>query len=150
MSNIEQYKWMYNKYMKQCTSCKITKDLNKFSKSSTMKSGRLNQCNPCRYKKKLENNPGLRAKQREWNLKRDYGITVEEYDAVHKKQNGLCAICKKESNHKSGKLFVDHNHVTGNIRGLLCNPCNLLLGHSNDDISILKEAIKYLNKYKTV
>lgn len=141
---------MYNRTMKQCTLCKITKDIDKFSKSPTMKSGRLNQCNSCRYQIKLSNNPGLRDKQREWNLKRDYGITPEDYEIAAKKQNGVCAICKKESSHKSGRLFVDHDHITGNIRGLLCNPCNLLLGHSNDDSSILKEAIKYLNKYKTV
>ena len=136
--------------MKECKVCHITKDISKFSKSKSMSSGFLNQCNSCRYKKKLAGNPGLRQKQREWNLKRDYGITVQEYESVFNKQGGLCAICKKKSMHRSGALFVDHDHATGKLRALLCNPCNLLLGHSKDEISILKEAIKYLNKYKTV
>ena len=136
--------------MKECIVCHTVKDLGKFSKSKTMKSGFLNQCNSCRYKKNLEGNPDLRRKQREWNLKRDYGINIEEYDLVFKQQNGLCAICKQKSTHRSGALFVDHDHASGKLRALLCNPCNLLLGHSKDDISILEEAIKYLNKYKTV
>lgn len=115
-----------------------------------MKSGYLNQCNSCRYKKKLKGNPELRRKQREWNLKREYGITIQEYEEVFNRQGGLCAICRKESTHRSGALFVDHDHSNGKLRALLCNPCNLLLGYSRDDTSILKEAIKYLNKYKTV
>jgi hypothetical protein len=115
-----------------------------------MKSGFLNQCNSCRYKKKLEGNPELRRKQREWNLKREYNITIEEYDQIFNKQGGKCAICLQKSAHRSGSLFVDHDHTTGKLRALLCNQCNLLLGHSRDNVLILKEAIKYLNKYKTV
>lgn len=76
-------------------------------------------------------------------LKREYGITLEQYDKLFKAQNGVCIICGGVNN-DGRKLFVDHDHNTGKIRGLLCYQCNLMLGNARDNLSILKSAVNYL------
>ncbi len=55
----------------------------------------------------------------------NYGMTPEEYDAHVLEQDGKCAICRVDGE----RLDVDHNHATGEFRGLLCNPCNVRLGY---------------------
>lgn len=78
------------------------------------------------------------------NLKR-YGITLEQYQKLLDKQQSRCAICLTDDPKGRGdKLHVDHCHTTGSIRGLLCGKCNTGLGLFNDNINILRNAIKYL------
>lgn len=77
----------------------------------------------------------------EWYLRRKYNLTVEEYKALLAKQGNCCAICKKGS--KRG-LHIDHDHLTGEVRALLCSPCNSGLGMFKDDIRLLAQAIVYL------
>ena len=60
-------------------------------------------------------------------LKYRYGITLEDYDAMLVAQGGGCALCQRFPN-EGRRLAVDHDHETGRIRGLLCNPCNVMLG----------------------
>lgn len=106
-----------------------------------------------RYRTKYRENPSNREahrnQRREWEW-RKYGLnfTIQEYDQIFKLQNGLCAICgTPERTFKNGKiqpLSLDHNHTTKQVRGLICNKCNIMLGMANDSINILKEAIKYL------
>jgi len=86
--------------------------------------------------------------------KRQYGISLIEYNNILEKQSHLCAICKKEETRSNtletdGKkhLVVDHDHVDNQVRGLLCTRCNSLLGFSLDDISILENAILYLKEH---
>ncbi len=79
------------------------------------------------------------------NLKR-YGITLEDYDKIYDSQNGCCAICNRHQQALKRLLAVDHCHTTGEIRGLLCHSCNLLLGFANDNAEVLTKAISYLNK----
>lgn len=76
-----------------------------------------------------------------------------EYLELYAKQNGKCAICCKEilisnKNNLGSKdiCHLDHNHINGNIRGLLCSNCNLAIGLLKDDIIILTKAINYLSK----
>lgn len=76
-----------------------------------------------------------------------YGITESEYTSLIAKQNGECAICG-EAIGITRKAFIDHNHSTGKARGLLCSKCNFGLGHFNDDVSLLQQAINYLSFYK--
>ena len=64
-----------------------------------------------------------------------------------RKQDGCCAICKKPQVEFKRAFAVDHDHKTGEIRGLLCSKCNITLGNSNDDVAILEQAIQYLNQY---
>lgn len=81
-------------------------------------------------------------------IRKQYGITLEEYQNMIKKQNNVCKICGGKS--KTGKrLTIDHDHQTGKVRGLLCFNCNTGLGHFKDDYSLLLLAAKYLkhNEY---
>ena len=84
-------------------------------------------------------------KSKEERLLRRYGISLKEYRYLLLKQNNLCAICEKEDCN-SRSLAVDHCHVTGKIRGLLCVSCNNLLGRAKDSVSTLRRAVKYLEK----
>jgi hypothetical protein len=81
--------------------------------------------------------------RRRRNLWHFYKITPQAYAVMLENQNGTCAICAKAP--ESGQnLGVDHDHSTGYVRGLLCNNCNVGLGHFVDDIDRLKKAITYL------
>lgn len=76
-------------------------------------------------------------------LKRKYGITEEQYEDILEAQAGKCGICHRKP--KTRRLAVDHNHKTGEVRGLLCSRCNHgLLGHAHDSIEMLERAIEYL------
>jgi len=70
-----------------------------------------------------------------------YGLTLEDYDAMMERQNGVCAIC---STRTKGNLHIDHNHQTNEVRGLLCGKCNRAIGLLNDDVSLFTKAITYL------
>jgi len=80
---------------------------------------------------------------------RKYGITGIEYEKLMNNQNNKCAICGKEPNGYYKRLGVDHDHVTGKVRGLLCPNCNTAVGLLKDDIVILSRAIDYLSQYET-
>ena len=77
--------------------------------------------------------------------KSKYGLTEKEYKNLFVKQNNRCAICGCEFT-ENNKGFVDHNHKTKKVRGLLCTKCNTILGMANDNISILENSIKYLKE----
>lgn len=81
-------------------------------------------------------------------LKQVYGITLEEYEQMSRGQGDVCKICKEPEKKLARKLSIDHNHDTGEIRGLLCSLCNLMLGHAKDSILILESAIVYLQRSK--
>ena len=88
-----------------------------------------------------QNNPE-RIKHHE--LTAAFGIGLEDYNIMFANQNGCCAICGKHQDEMNKKLHVDHCHTTGKIRGLLCINCNLAIGNFFDNITLLKNAIKYL------
>lgn len=83
-----------------------------------------------------------------WNrrnlLKRNYGLTIEQYAAMCDKQGGLCAICKCPPGQKG--LCVDHCHITGKVRKLLCNQCNTGLHKMERDIDWIRKAEEYLKE----
>lgn len=90
------------------------------------------------YRKK---NPTYRRKSY---LKATYALTTEAYEALYQAQNGKCKICDNFC--PEGEiLHVDHDHLTGRVRGLLCRKCNTMLGFAEDDIKRLEKAIAYLN-----
>jgi len=72
-----------------------------------------------------------------------YGLKAGEYDLLYHEQGGACYICQRARG-ISKKLAVDHDHATGYVRGLLCGPCNKLLGHVRDDPRTLARAADYL------
>jgi hypothetical protein len=82
--------------------------------------------------------------RRRYTLKHQHGLSVEEYKQLVDAQLNHCAICgwKWKEGHKN--LALDHSHLTGKIRGLLCNKCNTGLGLFNDDPRLLRNAIQYL------
>lgn len=83
-----------------------------------------------------------------YKLGRNIIITLEQYDKLHKAQNGVCAICGGV-NKDGSRLAVDHNHNANEIRGLLCRNCNLGLGLFRDSIIQFQSAINYLRNYLT-
>lgn len=84
--------------------------------------------------------------RKDYDLRKAFGITLDEYNNILKIQNDVCAICRLKC--KSGhRLAVDHNHTTGKIRGLLCSNCNRGLGYFKENIENLKEGIKYIKKH---
>lgn len=89
---------------------------------------------------------------KKWHLLGKFNITLEKYNEMLLNQNKKCAICQKEETKTfKGKLCdlaVDHCHVTGKVRGLLCFSCNTSLGKFQDSIVLLQNAINYLEKNK--
>ncbi len=75
-------------------------------------------------------------------LKNRYGITLEEKEAMFKKQNGLCKICKSNK-----RLIVEHDHETGKVRGLTCDRCNQLLSHLEPaSFELIMRATEYIQQ----
>lgn len=79
------------------------------------------------------------------NLKKLYGLSLEQYNSLLKQQKGLCKICRRV-NTNGRRLSVDHNHITRKVRGLLCGPCNVAIGMLQDSPSRLQTVIKYLEQ----
>ena len=132
--------------MKECNICKVVKPLDDFVKRSNRTSGRQPYCKECHNKKTRDKY--CSNKMKDYDLKKQYGITLEDYEELFKQQKGCCKICDRhisELNQKHKKnLCVDHCHKTGKIRGLLCDKCNRGLGLFCDDKSLLLKAINYL------
>lgn len=89
------------------------------------------------------NTVGWKGRQRSVELMRRYGITLEEYNDLFDRQRGVCAICDEPSRRR---LSVDHCHITKQVRGLLCDHCNLGLGKFKDNTFLLRRAAKYLEQ----
>ena len=79
-------------------------------------------------------------------LKYQYGISIKDYNILFNAQNGCCKICGRHQSKLKRRLFVDHDHKTGKIRGLLCEKCNFALGLTNNSIEILQSIIRYLKE----
>lgn len=101
-------------------------------------------CNECyrQYRKKYSYNPKERNVL--YQKKTKYGLTESEYKELFKTQDNKCLICGDSFDNT--KAFVDHDHLTGKVRGLLCTRCNSLLGMCKDNVDILKSAITYLER----
>lgn len=104
--------------------------------------GGISACHQC-----YRDNGGP-AYQRERELKQKYALESGDYERMLANQGGVCAIC---GGLEPGKrpLHVDHDHATGAVRGLLCQPCNLGIGNFRDQIALLKSAIGYLSTTKS-
>lgn len=123
-----------------CTGCKISKPHSEyyFRSNGTLQA----DCKKCHTRRGSEAYSKRKHVVKLRQIFRNYGITPDEYFSLVDRQQGLCAICKGES--KNLELCVDHDHVTGKVRGLLCRTCNLGLGHFKDNSQILSAAISYL------
>lgn len=143
--------------LKICSNCKISKDIDSFYKNKNINGGFQHYCKQCckiqsdnyyrtnnKYIKKYTNNRYNKNKDyaREERLKKNFGITIEEYNLMVKNQDNKCAICGSIPTKK--RLAVDHDHKTNKIRGLLCQHCNTALGLFKDNSHLLLNAMKYL------
>lgn len=128
-----------------CKDCNLEKSIEDFPR--TGKKWRLHTCKECTNKKSRDY---WNSNSEELNLKRlakAYGLTVEELQDMYDKRVH-CAICGKEPSGRWGKLHVDHDHLTGKVRGLLCNECNLVLGLIKDNSAVLNNMIYYIESSK--
>lgn len=159
--------------MKTCTCCKINKKKHAFVGKDYWCKECRSEYNKQDYKKKRvkvlkRNKKRYKRKKKEilayasrWHkinrklhpdkykdqkLRADYGIGLKEYNGLREEQKQCCKICGIHENKLPKAICVDHCHKTGKIRGLLCEPCNRLLGNAKDSIKILKEALNYLNE----
>ena len=135
--------------MRMCKKCLVEKPESEFyraNKGTTY----FTECKACSSaraaawaKRKREEDPGYSRRSR---LRQLYKITPEQYDAMLEAQGGVCAICGTDDPQTGrGHLFpVDHDHATGEPRGLTCQPCNTGLGGFKDDIDRLMAAAAYL------
>ena len=119
-----------------CKGCDEEKSVDEFGRDAKAKSGKRNRCKKCwaayhrvRYKT-------------DGHYRKRYGITMEDYQAMVAHQDGLCAICHQKPPFR--QLFVDHDHRTNKVRGLLCSPCNTGIGYFKDDCERMKQAIAYV------
>jgi tRNA G26 N,N-dimethylase Trm1 len=145
---------------RQCPSCGITLYYNSVgNRNRSEKSKSL--CNSCKFSgtknpayKKPAYNKGIftiteeqrRKDARNRALKRNFGITQDNYDSILISQENKCKICGIPQTLLSKPLYVDHCHNTKQIRGLLCRNCNTGLGLFKDNSDILQMAARYLNQ----
>lgn len=129
---------------KQCKNCRETKPLDGYYKDTRGKYGRYANCKLCHNKvtkTHAKNNPD---KIRQYRLQYDYGMTPEDYDALYLQQEGACGICDEYS---SKALRVDHDHISGKVRGLLCVGCNIAIGLLKENPRLFISAMSYLEKH---
>ena len=136
--------------MKKCTKCGKQKPLSEFYKQKITLDGFAYKCKACAnmYVKhwKINNPKKHKIHQKRRDLKSKYSLSLEQFNKMLVLQDNKCEVCNTTfKNEKS--THVDHCHTTGNVRGLLCANCNVLLGMSKDSIDVLKSAQGYLKKY---
>jgi len=141
---------------KKCGKCLKTKSLNEYSSNPAGKYGKKSICKTCAKLYYLSKIKGVskyydtlkkyhnthKAEARNRYFIKEYGITQENYDKMYAENNGTCLICGEYY----GKLFVDHDHKTGTVRGLLCSNCNAGLGFFKDNIDRIERAAYYLKR----
>ena len=126
----------------RCPACDTVKPLSEFGTRSGARSGRVSYCYPCFNQKKQESRQRVHGGSRNYHLRRRYGITAAEADAMFEEQGGLCALCQERP-----AQHVDHDHLTGKVRGMLCFCCNQGLGNFRDRADVLALAIGYLETH---
>ena len=147
-------------HKKYCPKCEKIKDLDEFStmKTKSKIASHCKECNREMLDEYYDTEKGRNAKKQQYltnklryrnaTLKRKYGITLEEYNAILNNQGGGCAICHKTEEENKKMLAVDHSHQTNKNRALLCSSCNICIGfiEKNDlDVDKIKN---YLINYK--
>lgn len=85
-------------------------------------------------------------KKRASHLRNKYGISIEQYNDLLRAQEGNCAICRRAHTEFTTRLAVDHNHITGEIRGLLCNYCNRRVVGRHRDPDLLRRVAEYIEQ----
>ncbi len=138
-----------------CRVCKEEKNLLQdfylSRKNAGLASSYSYECKECTVKRTTDYNKRNSSTVKSQYLKRNYGLTFDEFDAMLSKQDNSCAICgttepsKTRGRHK--RFHVDHNPITGDVRGLLCKSCNLALSEVGSNLQTLKNMIEYLENH---
>ena len=146
----------------------MEKTLSQFWKRKCYKDGYSPKCKDCSPKEKeskikwrtnnptastiwARNNPNkVKEQALKSRLKRLYNMTLEEYNTLLISQNYSCKICGKSSEEENKALSVDHCHINGKVRGLLCDRCNKFIGAMNDDAALINRCVKYLIEEPTI
>lgn len=125
--------------MKQCKLCNTVKPLTDFQENTRYKDGYYKHCKKCHYE----------VYGRDSHFRRTYGITEKEYTAFAEKQKYKCSVCDTAVTNLTGwgRLVVDHCHDSGEIRGFLCQPCNMALGSARDNPTVLRKLADYLEDF---
>ncbi len=131
---IKELEKLESKDSKCCTKCKQVKSLTNFHFHPTGRKFSAAHCIECDQERHKESY-----------IRYNHGITLQDYDKILEEQGGKCKICGVETPGGRGRFHIDHDHVTGKIRGLLCSSCNTGLGLFKDDANILIAAAHYLN-----
>jgi len=127
--------------MKQCNNCQINKYEDDFYQVNKRNKPTIYHiCKQCCSQQKKQMNEYYR----DWELKKKYGISIDTYKNECLKRNNICDICFNQVK----TLHVDHCHITNKVRGYLCGSCNRGIGLLKDSSTILKQAIKYLERIK--
>jgi len=143
------------KQEKICTKCKESKPVEMFSKGEGPY-GKRSSCKACQLKKnnawrkknpekwrKLTVKHSKSDKTRDSYLKRKYGITLANYNKMLIEQNYVCKVCHNKNN-INHRLYVDHHHESGVVRGLLCHKCNLIIGMCNEEPGRLLKIVEFI------
>ncbi len=137
--------------LKFCPRCGDVKPRSEFPKGR-YKDGLASYCKPCANaysRESHESDPGLRRRGKDKALTKYYGLTLKQYEKMVWDQDGLCAICGEPQRESWGRyLHLDHDHETGKVRALLCAPCNMGIGHFEDDTERMEQAIEYLKRHR--
>jgi hypothetical protein len=146
---------------KHCHKCDTWRGLDQFHARTKNWDGLHGQCKPCmsasaalryvgdrerlltlgREYRRLNN-----QKRRDAQVQSDFGLSPEAYKSLREKHGNTCSLCGEEYTKK--RLHVDHDHVTGVVRGLLCFRCNIGLGYLRDSPELLRAAADYVERHK--
>lgn len=133
---------------KVCPRCKVWKPREGFHKTRSKKDGLQSHCKGCGTASNgrwSAANPGRRREiSRKSHLKRMYGMAPAAYEAMYSTQKGCCCICGEHH----PRLCVDHDHATGRVRALLCDPCNHGVGSFRDRPDVIRKAAEYVEQHK--
>lgn len=124
---------------RKCQRCEQILPLGAFVKNSGKAGGIGSYCKPCHIEINNENKLRLHGGTATYHLRRRYGITAADREAMRVAQGGVCLVCRN-----APADHVDHDHATGAIRGMLCFNCNGGLGQFKDDPEVVAAALRYL------
>lgn len=127
---------------KRCKSCQSVKPLDQFAIDSRRRDGYQVWCKQC-FAKHYRSTGGKAQRKHTFGK---YGITVADFIAMWTSQQGVCAACGDPLDRTSSNTHIDHCHVTGRVRGILCRACNHALGNVKDSIERLEGLVRYLRR----
>jgi len=131
-----------------CSVCKEWKPLDAFPPDNRTTFGRHSRCYECKRAGEREYQKSekylARRRMMEWKKRGIIDITADRYKEILAAQGGMCAICGATQGPRGKSLCVDHDHATGETRGILCTKCNVAIGYLRDDPMLVARALAYL------